>query len=613
MKFREDINGLRAIAVIAVVLFHFRPAWMPGGFAGVDVFFVISGFLMTGIIFRGIEKESFSILKFYVARANRIIPALSLLCLALLVFGWLYLIPMDYKTLGKHAGSSISFLSNIIYWRESGYFDSSSQEKWLLHTWSLSIEWQFYIIYPLILVAMKRFMSISAMKKAILIGTIIGFIFSIIITYNWPNAAYFLLPTRAWEMMIGGVAYLYPFNLRGKQKKITEWVGIILIFSSYIFISKSSPWPGYLAIFPVLGSFMIIQAKSNGFITHNKVFQKLGAWSYSIYLWHWPLVVTIFYFSLNDLFIYLGITLSIFLGFLSHTYIEKIRFKNEFSHVLNYLKCKPLLITLVIFSSSAIIFSTSGVYHRYSDDIQLKNTNALNAISDWDYPQPNLRVGSSKIRFLKGSSDKNILFIGASHIEQTYPYVQSLNSTYNIYYLTKEGCFVTPSYVHPKWSCNNIQNYKDIVKNIHFEKIVTSFYLFDEMLSEHKETKEEQLKNRINEYDKFLLFVKENSKKTYLILGEPKGIEFDPKMSARFNLPNYINVQTVRKQYNLHNEAIKKLENITDIRIIDPIDFLCTDICKVMDSKYTFYYKDSTHFRPWYAKKSLQYLNTIFE
>lgn len=124
---------------------------MPGGFVGVDVFFVISGFLMTRIIFRGIEQDNFSILKFYVARANRIIPALAVLCVVLLVFGWFYINPLDYKSLGKHIGSSIGFLSNIIYWSESGYFDAASHEKWLLHTWSFSAEWQFYIMQPYLL------------------------------------------------------------------------------------------------------------------------------------------------------------------------------------------------------------------------------------------------------------------------------------------------------------------------------------------------------------------------------------------------------------------------------------------------------------------------------
>ena len=362
MQFRKDLNGLRAIAVIAVVLFHFNASWMPGGFAGVDVFFVISGFLMTGIIFRGLEQENFSILKFYVARANRIIPALALLCLVLLIFGWFYLTPLDYLALGKHVGSSLGFISNIVFWKESGYFDATSHEKWLLHTWSLSAEWQFYIIYPILLVILRRFMSLNAMKATVLLGTVIGFIFCVIVTYKRPDAAYYLLPTRAWEMMIGGVAYLYPLTLQDKRKKLLEWVGVTLIISSYFLISKENPWPGYLAIFPVLGSFLIIQAQRNdSLITSNAIFQKLGAWSYSIYLWHWPVVVAIYYFSLNEIYIYLGIALSVLLGFLSNKHIEKIKFKNDFGSLFAYLKCKPLYTALIVGVIGRVIFINGGL------------------------------------------------------------------------------------------------------------------------------------------------------------------------------------------------------------------------------------------------------------
>jgi peptidoglycan/LPS O-acetylase OafA/YrhL len=357
MKFRSDINGLRAIAVISVVLFHFNVAWMPGGFAGVDVFFVISGFLMTGIIFKGIEQNNFSILNFYVARVNRIIPALAVLCLVLLVFGWFFLSPFEYRALGKHVGSSMGFLSNIVYWSESGYFDALSHDKWLLHTWSLSVEWQFYIIYPLVLVALRKFMSLRAMKLSVLLGGILGFIFCVIATYKWPNPSYYLLPTRAWEMMVGGIAYLYPFVLKEQRKKIVEWFGLLLILSSYFLISKDNPWPGYLAIFPVFGTFLMIQAqRHDSLITGNGIFQKLGSWSYSIYLWHWPLVVSIYYFSLNDIFIYLGIFLSVLLGFLSNKYIEKMKFRNDFAHILTYLKCKPLYMALFIGSLGSFCF-----------------------------------------------------------------------------------------------------------------------------------------------------------------------------------------------------------------------------------------------------------------
>ena len=347
--FRKDINGLRAIAVIVVVLFHFNADWMPGGFAGVDIFFVISGFLMTGIIFRGIEQHNFSVLKFYIARANRIIPALSVLCFVLFVFGWFYLTPMDYKALGKHIYGSISFLSNAMYWRESGYFETASHEKWLLHTWSLSVEWQFYLIYPIVLVAMRRFVSLQKMKTMILLGMVIGFAFCVVATYKWPDPSYYLLPTRAWEMMVGGVAYIYPFNIKSKLKIRLEWAGLLLIIASCYFISKEIPWPGYLSLLPVLGTFLIIQAQRNdSVITNNIIFQKIGTWSYSIYLWHWPIVVAIYYFSLSEIFIYIGMLSSVFIGFLSYKYIESIKFNNLFYGPFDYLKFKPAYMVLFI-------------------------------------------------------------------------------------------------------------------------------------------------------------------------------------------------------------------------------------------------------------------------
>lgn len=360
MKFRKDINGLRAFAVIGVLLFHFNASWMPGGFAGVDVFFVISGFLMTGIIFKGIEQQSFSILKFYMARANRIIPALALLCLVLLVLGWFYLTPLEYKALSKHAASSVGFVSNFKYWLEAGYFDAASHEKWLLHTWTLSVEWQFYIIYPLILVAMRKFMSIKIMKRTLLVLTILAFIFSVFSTYKWPNASYYLLSARAWEMMIGGLAYLYPFTLQDRRKKVLEYIGLALIVSSYFLISGTDPWPGYLALLPVAGTFLTIQAqRNNSIITGNIIAQKLGSWSYSIYLWHWPLVVILYTFGLPEYYIYLGIALSIAFGFLSYKYVERIKFRNDYSNLLSYFKSKPVYFAVFIGLMGSLIFVKS--------------------------------------------------------------------------------------------------------------------------------------------------------------------------------------------------------------------------------------------------------------
>ena len=415
MQFRKDINGLRAIAVIAVVLFHFNPSWMPGGFAGVDVFFVISGFLMTGIIFRGIEQENFSILTFYVARANRIIPALAVLCLFLLVFGWFYLTPLDYQTLGKHVASSMGFLSNIIYWRESGYFDAASHEKWLLHTWSLSTEWQFYIIYPLVLVAMKQFMSLKTMKATVLVGTVLGFIFSVIATYQWPNPAYYLLFSRAWEMMIGGVAFLYPLELAKSRKKVFEWAGLTLIIVSYIFISKENLWPGYLAVIPVFGAFLLIQAqRDDSIVTSNRLFQLLGKWSYSIYLWHWPLVVAIYYFSLDEKFIYSGIILSVILGFISNRYVESINFRSYFSGIFGYLTCKPLFIAAFVGFIGIVIFIFRGFESHYPESVLVASKESMNKNPRRD----ECHVGSGKVpECIYGSGDFGAIVIGDSHAQ----------------------------------------------------------------------------------------------------------------------------------------------------------------------------------------------------
>ncbi|WP_295899019.1 acyltransferase family protein [uncultured Vibrio sp.] len=356
MNFRYDINGLRAIAVIAVVLFHFNPAWVPGGFAGVDVFFVISGFLMTSVIFKGLEEGDFRLIKFYVARIKRIIPVLVVVCIVLFFFA---LTLNEYKsfTLHKHIASSLSFLSNIVYWQESGYFDEVSKEKWLLHTWSLSVEWQFYILYPIVLVALKRFLSLENLKRFIVIGSVLGFIFSVIATIKWQAFSYYLLPTRAWEMMIGGVIFLYPFRLSNTNKFLVETIGLGLILTSYFLFSGDMDWPGYFAFVPVLGACLVILAnRQSSFITNNKFFQNIGKWSYSIYLWHWPIIVFMYINDVKISFFIYALAV-IILSFLSFSLIEK-RSKNFSSGVVLVLSLCVIFASLFMYKNDREVNET---------------------------------------------------------------------------------------------------------------------------------------------------------------------------------------------------------------------------------------------------------------
>ena len=475
LQFRKDINGLRAIAVIAVVLFHCNSLWVPGGFAGVDVFFVISGFFMTGIIFRGLEHNDFSILSFYFARAKRIIPALSLLCLALLVFGWFFELNVVFETISKHIISSLTFISNITYWTESGYFDSGSHEKWLLHTWSLSTEWQFYIIYPLVLVTMRKFMSIKAIKLSVLAGTILGFIFCVIITYKWSDPSYYLLPTRAWEMMVGGVAYLYPIALKEKRKKILEWFGLSFILGTYFFISKENLWPGYLSILPVLGTFLIIQAQRNdSFITNNIVFQKIGLWSYSIYLWHWPLVVYMYtHMTINTLNISLIISLSIILAMLSNLLFERrVSGRNA------------ILLWLLTLGLSSIVFINNGDFDVRNKS-QDESNNILNTYKNYEMDPTGLfekcnaslqilNKGDPKVHEQCISSDMGGIFLwGDSHMGSLSTGIRSeINKNIPFSQLTSSGC--APSFTMKRNGSNRSDIGCDYSNNLAYEAIMNN-------------------------------------------------------------------------------------------------------------------------------------------
>ncbi|MFT3812152.1 MAG: acyltransferase family protein [Acidovorax sp.] len=372
MNFRTDINGLRAIALIGVVIFHFWKPILPGGFAGVDVFFVISGFLMTSIIFRGLEQESFRIFDFYLARARRIIPALTVLCAVLLLAGWFYLHPMDFGVLGKHALGSLSFLSNVVYLKEVGYFDEASKEKWLLHTWSLSVEWQFYIIYPIVLVILKKLFNLRSLRSFLIIGTITSLMLSIYATQHWPSSSFFLLPTRAWEMLAGGLAFLYPMQLSISAKKWMEASGIGLILLTYLGLSESTPWPGYWALLPVAGALLVIAAdREHSWITGNASLQWLGMTSYSAYLWHWPLAVWLNYSGneKNPAWVVAGIGISVGLGALSFYLVESRRNWGRASHaVASWVGPNLGRLFVVTAAASALVTYKEGFTSRLSPE-----------------------------------------------------------------------------------------------------------------------------------------------------------------------------------------------------------------------------------------------------
>lgn len=326
-EFRQDINGLRAWAVMAVVLYHFGVVCISGGFAGVDVFFVISGYLMYGIISGGIERGDFSVWRFYIARARRIFPALIVLCIVVLVFGWFFLMPEEYKLLGRHARESLTFSSNLRYFGESGYFDVASQEKWLLHTWSLSVEWQFYLILPLVLMLVSKFLPGRYANTAVIGGLfVVSLGLCLWRTSVVPSEAFYMLQTRAWEMLAGALVFMFSHRrLPESLRKTLELMGFALILATIVLLDKQSLWPGWRATLPVAGAVLVLlAARGQSLWTANRPAQWLGTRSYSIYLWHWPLVVALGYLELlsDPLWVAAAIALSLLLAHLSYMLVE---------------------------------------------------------------------------------------------------------------------------------------------------------------------------------------------------------------------------------------------------------------------------------------------------
>jgi peptidoglycan/LPS O-acetylase OafA/YrhL len=329
--FRLDINGLRAWAVAAVVLYHFGVPGFQGGFVGVDVFFVISGFLMTRLVVGGLQAQGrdFSVGAFYMARARRIVPALAALCAVLLVLGAFFLAPRDYRQLGQHALAALAFVSNFKFWGEAGYFDVGSHEKWLLHTWSLSVEWQFYLLYPVLLKLLWRWRPQVRVVTFWLAGALVlSLLASVLLTPRWPTASFFLLPQRAWELIGGGLVWLLAQQPRwsAARARALELAGLALIVASVVLIPPTTAWPGWLAIAPVLGTVLVlVAARSPSLWTGSRLPQWAGNASYSLYLWHWPVVVALVFLdrARDPVFIAAGIALAIVLGHLSWKWVEQ--------------------------------------------------------------------------------------------------------------------------------------------------------------------------------------------------------------------------------------------------------------------------------------------------
>ncbi|WP_071466508.1 acyltransferase family protein [Polynucleobacter asymbioticus] len=395
LKYRKDIDGLRALAVLLVVIYHAFPNWAHGGFVGVDIFFVISGYLITSIILDGLADKTFSLVDFYCKRIIRIFPALILVLACSIGLGWFMLYPAELQLLGKHLLSAVGFFSNFTYLSEAGYFDSQAVEKPLLHLWSLAIEEQFYLIWPILLCFLYKLRSRSpsslgfSLRWYVLLLIACSFAWNVHLIHINKSAAFYLPFSRFWELLVGALlANVFSSDQSGSRggdgisswglrlqtiaesalfRQLVSFLGLTCLVVGVIVIYPRSLFPGWLALLPVVGAALIIYGGEktwiNRYLLSNRFMVAIGLISYPLYLWHWALLS--FAQIWGPIFIeqrLLIVGLSLMFSWLTYRLIEKPLRNRQFirkkSSVLIGLMIAILAVGFILTSNG---FSERGV------------------------------------------------------------------------------------------------------------------------------------------------------------------------------------------------------------------------------------------------------------
>ncbi len=449
------IDGLRAIAILSVISYHISPTKFSGGFIGVDVFFVISGFLISKYLISELAtKNTISLFKFYQKRIIRIFPALFTVLSSLLVYGWFIMPPDEFKEAGKQIFSGAAFVSNITFWKEAGYFDSTAIEKPLLNLWSLGIEEQFYILWPLILICIWKYKKLNLIHFILyFIG--ISFLLNIIITMQNPVAAFYLPYTRFWEFMIGSLLAAAQLNKSTKKfeclglsikacsyiSPILAGCGLGLISCSVFLINRTSVFPGWWALLPTIGTALILGVGSDTWIHNkilsNKILRYIGLISYPLYLWHWPLYsLACNYLSESARVQKISaVILSFILASLTYHLIERpVRFgsvNKKFSTIF------LIFLSIIVATIGMNIYLKNGLPSRFPEIVNLISKN-INVDQIYRYKKcfldsttQNEKSFSSECKEIVHDKRKTVFIWGDSHAAHLYPGLKKLQEKYN--------------------------------------------------------------------------------------------------------------------------------------------------------------------------------------
>ncbi len=456
MIYRREIDGLRALAVLPVILFHAGFKAFSGGFIGVDIFFVISGYLITSIILDEYENNHFTLKDFYLRRARRILPALFLVIFICFPFAWHWYLPVDLKEFSQSVVATTTFLSNFFFWLKTGYFDTEAELKPLLHTWSLAVEEQYYLIFPALFIWLVSFQKKWALWVLSVLA-IISLAYAQWLSTKNPSANFFLFPSRLWELLIGALIALYLFHKSkpigsSDTRQFASAIGCILIVTSIVFFSNEIPYPSIYTLLPTCGAGLIIlfADKDNivGKILSNKILVGLGMVSYSAYLWHQPLLAFARYKTIGELSNYLVFTLlfaTFGLAYLSWRFVENpFRKGTRVSTSLFIFIFLGLGIALII--AGTLGHRTNGFITRQNGNLPAEYFSQAQTDRKFNYGVDNKLCISNAASLCQVTeyvaNRQNILLLGDSHSSdftnqfKTY----ALDNKLNAWQMSITGC-----------------------------------------------------------------------------------------------------------------------------------------------------------------------------
>lgn len=650
LPYRPDIDGLRAIAVMLVLIFHAFPLALPGGYIGVDIFFVISGFLISSIIFKNLNHDSFSLREFYVRRIRRILPCLILVLVTTLIAGLFLLFPDEYRQLGKYTFKSGLFILNFSFSHKGGYFDTGSQLRPLLHLWSLCIVEQYYIVWPLLVAFVWR-QKRQWLLYVTLALIIVSFISNIILTSVRPMNAFYLPWPRFWELLAGSLlAYLtyhYPqvIRLPAKWHTAIAGTGLGLIALAVILLDENSLFPGWWALLPITGAVLLIHAGPDNWINRtllsHRFMVSIGLISYPLYLWHWP-ILSYSRIAIGQHLPFMvaagGLILTAILAFATYQYVEKnIRFSAK-------AFVTPALIGGLALICAWGLLAQNGIFKvRLSGPESLTIESALN---DWDYPGESNFKKSDDFKTFKtpGNTNRNVLIIGDSHAEQYWSRLKyvlpKIRKTPTVTFATYGACAPLPGVnrTAQDFACDKFVDFTTkLAEEDRFNTIVFIAYWESYFgLSYENDIKRpiiyavsdrSRTPLQITSMDAqkiFETFAKQVSrlrlqnKKVYIVLSNPASRNYDPRLMLS-RLPLETNTKPVNRTefVDYISPVTLILENIaaqTGAILINPVNSLCGKTeCPTVTSDGKPLYRDENHMRPFHAIDKAGYIDQILK